>query len=169
MAASLVGLAGIIANIFIYQQKNRDRLLLNKLIADVIWLIHYRILGAYSGAAICAVGIIREIIFLNNRRKWARSKLWLLFFILLGIISAVLTWENAFSILPALASVLAIISFWIGNPKTTRLLQIPISSALLVYNVICLSYTGIINEILSFISIILAFIRFKTKTEKTEQ
>lgn len=161
--ASTIGIVGIIVNMLIYQQKTRTNLLLCKLSADFIWLLHYALLSAYSGAAICGVGIVREIVFLNNHRKWAKSKKWLVLFIVLSIISAIFTWKNIFSILPAAASILAIISFWIGNPRLTRIFQIPISASLLIYNVICSSYAGILNEILTLISIVIAMFYFGVK------
>ena len=41
-----LGVLGIIATIFVYQQKDRRKLLIWKLISDSIWLLHYFTLGA---------------------------------------------------------------------------------------------------------------------------
>ena len=43
-----LGILGILTNIIIYQQKTRKRLLIWKLISDMIWIMHYWLLGAYS-------------------------------------------------------------------------------------------------------------------------
>lgn len=160
------GIGGILANIMIFQQKNRKHLLTTKLLADISWTTHYLLLSAWSGAAVCGIGIVRESIFLNRPRKWANSPLWLVLFFLCSLVSAVLTWKGPFSILPAFASMVSILSFWIGNPKLTRWLQIPISLSFLTYNVTVFSVTGIINEILTLSSIVIAFIRLVKTPDK---
>ena len=162
----LFGIGGILANIMIFQQKDRKHLLTVKLLADVSWTAHYALLSAWSGAAVCGIGIVRESIFLNRPRKWANSPLWLILFFLCSLVSVVLTWKSPFSILPAFASMLSILSFWIGNPKLTRWLQIPISLSFLAYNVTVFSVTGIINELLTMISIAIAFWRLSKHPDK---
>ena len=162
----LFGIGGILANIMIFQQKDKKYLLTVKLLADISWTAHYALLSAWSGAAVCGIGIVRESIFLNRPRKWANSPLWLILFFLCSLVSVVLTWKSPFSILPAFASMLSILSFWIGNPKLTRWLQIPISLSFLAYNVTVVSVTGILNEALTLTSIIIAFIRLAQIPQK---
>ena len=74
MLAWFFGIGGIICNFLIYQQKSRKNLLTVKLIANCTWTIHYVFLSAFSGAAVCAIGMIREFVFLNDSKKWARGK-----------------------------------------------------------------------------------------------
>lgn len=153
------GIIGILFNFAIYQQKTRKNLLLTKLIANCFWTLHYAFLSAWSGAAICCIGVLRESIFLNNHRKWAKSKLWLLLFVLLSIVSALLTWKNPYSILPSVASVLSVYSFWKGNPTVTKLLSLPISTCFLTYNIVFGSFIGIANEIFVLTSTVIALIK----------
>lgn len=159
--AWILGLGGVIANFMIYQQRSRKAILLNKLIADCLWTFHYLSLGALSGASVCAIGILRESVFLNNHKKWAQGKRWLMLFLLLSILSAVLTWKNGFSVLPTIASILSVFSFWKGNPTWTKILSFPISVCFMTYNIFSLSYAGIINEILVLISTAIGIIRIK--------
>ena len=165
--AWLFGIAGIIANILIFQQKERRKLLLTKLVADIVWTTHYLCLFAWSGAAVCGIGIVRESVFLNRPRKWANSPIWLALFFLCSLVCAVLTWRNPFSILPGVASMLSIFSFWIGNPRLTRCLQIPISLFFFTYNVTVFSVTGMINEAMTLASIVVAFIRLAKASTKS--
>ena len=160
----IFGTIGIAFNFSIYQQKTRKKLLLTKLIANCCWTLHYAFLSAWSGAAICSIGVLRESVFLNNHRKWAKSKLWLLLFVILGVVSAVLTWENPYSILPLVASVLSIYSFWRGNPTLTKILSLPISTCFLTYNIAFGSFIGIANEIFVLASTMIALIKICRKT-----
>ena len=89
MIASIVGALGIGANVIIYQQKNGKKLLFYKLISDFLWAAHYFLLGAVSAALVAVIGIFRETVFFNQDKKWAKSNLWLVFFILCSICVAV--------------------------------------------------------------------------------
>lgn len=157
----LFGFLGISANVIIFWQKDRRKLLTVKLSADILWTIHYATLYAWSGAAVCAIGILREVVFINDSRKWAKSQVWLAVFIFCAVISAAFTWNGLRSILPAAASVTSIISFKIGVPHLTRCLQIPISVFFLIYDILCFSYIGVINEIMILISVVFAFSQLK--------
>ena len=163
MIASIVGALGIGANVIIYQQKNGKKLLFYKLISDFLWAAHYFLLGAVSAALVAVIGIFRETVFFNQDKKWAKSNLWLVFFILCSICVAVFTWKSAFSILPAVASVLSIISFWKNDPKLSRCLAFPISISMLTYDLYCISYMGMVNEIFTIFSSILGIVRYSNK------
>lgn len=104
--------------------------------------------------------MIRETVFLNEDKKWAQGKRWLVLFWVLGIVSAIVTWKNWFSILPAMASALSIFSFWKGEPKLTKILAFPISACFMLYNIACLSYMGIVNEIFVLISTTVGLLRY---------
>ena len=165
-AVFLFGIGGILFNFAIYQQKTRKNLLCTKLIADCLWSLHYAFLGAWSGAAICSIGILRESIFLNERHKWAQGKRWLLLFGALSVLSAVITWKNLFSVLPTVASILSVYSFWKGDPKRTKILSLPISACFMTYNIVLGSYIGIINEIFVLISTIIALMKIYHTSKK---
>ncbi len=129
---------------------------------DCFWSVHYCFLAAWSGAAVCALGAVRETVFRRVDYKSCKGKLWLAFFLVCSIVIAALTWESVFSVLPSLGSVLSVISFWIGNPRLSRLLQIVISGAFLTYNVVYLSYAGMISEVILLISLFVTLIRQKS-------
>lgn len=160
MLAFIVGALGVGANVFIYQQKGSKQLLLAKFVSDILWAMHYLLLNAYSAMAVAIIGIFRESIFMNQHRKWARSKWWLVFFLVCSVTSAVFTWKSVFSILPAVGSVLSVISFWRNQPNLTRYLAFPISLCMLIYDVTCYSYAGIINEIFTLVSATVGVIRY---------
>ncbi len=150
--AFIVGALGICANVVIYQQKNGKYLLVYKLISDMIWAMHYFLLGGYSAMVVACIGIARECVFLNKKHKWAQSDLWLLLFVLLSVGSAALTWKSPMNLLPATASVLSVFSFWRANPKLSGILAYPISLCMLTYDIFIFSYMGIANEIFTLLS-----------------
>lgn len=168
--AMIMGALGIVANVLIYQQKTGKKLLVYKLISDVLWALHYALLGAWAGMAVAAIGIGRETVFFHQDKKWAKGGWWLLFFLVCAWLSSALTWQSAFSILPATASTLSVISFWRNQPSLSRALAFPISACMLTYDITCLSYMGMANEIFTLTSALIGVIaacRRKVSTEKS--
>lgn len=163
--ANLVGLLGIICTLIIYQQKSRVGLLVAKLVSDVVWFAYYMLIYAYSGAAVAVIGMAREVIFINREKKWAKSPLWLVLFLALSVVSGIVTWKNAYSIFPCVASALAVIGFWIGRSKLSRFLSYPISVSMLVYAISNVAWLAIANEVMSICSSVIGNIRhdFKRK------
>lgn len=153
----IFGIAGVVANFTVYRQKNRKSLLCKKLFSDIMWCIHYSLIFAVNGAITCGISICREIVFLNKEHRWAKHKIWLAVFIALNTVISVFTWKGVYSILPGCSAIVSIIVFWIGKPNLTRYVQLPISVAFLIYNTIVGSYFGIVNELLSLISIFTFF------------
>ncbi len=154
-----LGVLGIITTIFVYQQKERRKMLIWKLISDSIWILHYFTLGAYSGCAIIAAAIIRSLVFLNAGHKWADSKAWLAIFIAISLTFSLLTWQNAYSLLTTVCSVACIIAYWIRSPKVTRLISIPAAVLYLIYVIVYRSTEGIICESVIIASSVVGFIR----------
>lgn len=166
MISNIFGILGIGSTVLIYQKKTRRGLILSKLLSDVIWFLYYFSLSAYSGAGIAVIGILRELVFVNKEKKWAKHPVWLVFFLALSFGCAVLTWKNAFSLLPCAASAVSVISFWIGNPRLSRILSYPISACMLTYDIACGAVLGIVNELFTVLSSIVGAVRHDRKKER---
>ena len=160
--AQIFGIGAMISLFLIYQQKSRKKLLLCKLSADVFWVAHYLCLGGTAGMIPNAVGILRELVFINRcRKKWAASVVWPMIFIVANWFLGFSTFSAWYNILPIAASSFVTVSLWINNPQLTKLITIPISLAFLTYDFFVGSYIGIINESISIISIIIYFTKTK--------
>ena len=159
LLADILGALGVVVAILLYQQKKRESLLAYKLTLDLIWLVHYILIGAYSGAAVAAIAAFREIVFVKRDPKKSGSIIWLPIFISIAIITTVLTWKNAFSLFTLFASCIAVISFFIGNPKLSRILAFPVCGCMLTYDVACRSVAGVVNEAVAILSSLVGIIR----------
>jgi hypothetical protein len=152
IVAEIIGCIAVAISVLIYQQKTEKNLLWYKGIADSLWVIHYIIIGGYTGAAISGVSVIRGIVLsLNAYRGFKSKRIWLLF-MLVSLVCTAITWQSVFSIFPAVASLLAVISFWIGNPKILRIMSFPISACMMTYGIYNGSVAVIISESLVMIS-----------------
>ena len=163
--AQILGFGGVYMLFTLYQQKERNKLLRRKLCADVLWGVHYLLLGAWAGAIPNLVGIARESIFMNSGKKWADSPIWPIIFVGISWDLTIMSWRSAISLLPMCASTLVTISLWVKSPKFTRLLSVPVCVSFIIYDCFVGSYAGIINESISLVSIIISF--FKNDVKKS--
>lgn len=159
IVAQLLGFGGMYMLFSMYQQKERKSLLKRKRYADMLWSAHYICLCAWAGAIPNLTGILRETVFMNEEKKWAKSKLWPLVFIAISWTLAIITWKSALSLLPMCASTLVTLSLWVKEPRLTKLLTIPVCTAFIVYDVFVGSYAGIVNEAISLASIMISFFK----------
>lgn len=167
---NLCGIGAMVSLFLIYQQKSRKRMIICKLSADIFWIFHYFLLGAYAGMIPNFVGVFREIVFVNRKEKrWANSVLWCFLFIAFNLTLGIRTYSEWYDLLPIIASSFVTISLWLDNPDLTKLITLPVAGAFLTYNIFVSSYIGIINESISILSIIFYFTKkfIKNKGEKS--
>lgn len=158
--AQLLGIGAMLSLFLIYQQKDRKKMIAAKLSADVFWVAHYLLLGGIAGMIPNAIGIFRELVFINRKdKKWAGLILWPILFILINWGLGIRTFNSAYNILPIAASTFVTISLWIDNPRLTKIISLPVSLAFMTYDFFVGSYVGIINEAVSITSIIIYFIK----------
>ncbi len=154
----LMGMAAIAVSFFIYIQTKRYRMVMMKLITDFLWFAHHVSIFSYTAAATTAIAVLRELIFLR-RDKREHGGAVLVVFSLLFILSAVLTWRDCFSVLPAAASILATLAFGSDRVRLIRMFSFASSVCMFVYGIHYFSIPTVINEILVESSIIISFVR----------
>lgn len=160
LAAQLFGIGAMIALFSVYQQKKRKKLIICKLTADLCWVAHYLMLGAYGGMVPNFVGIFRELVFMQREnKKWANQPWIPILFILINWGIGFSTFASPINILPIAASTFVTISLWLKNPRLTKLISIPVSLTFLIYDCFVGSYIGIVNESVAIASIIIDLIR----------
>lgn len=170
LLAQLIGFGGTVLTIIAYQQNKRKRILGCTVISAALFAIHYIILGAYTGAIMNVLAGTRSLVFMNNTKKWAKSKIWVVVFMLIYIVACIATWDKWYSVLPLIAMLLTTVSNWFQSEKKIRFLTFPSSPCWLVYNILNGSVAGIITEIFVMSSLIIAIIRFDLrKSNKTQE
>lgn len=170
LVAQIIGIFAMIFNIWSYQQKSQKYIIALQLVGSALFTVHFFMLNAYMGALLNAVGIVRAIVFLHKDKLKSDHILWLLFFILVYVLSYIFTFTvlgKELTALNALVEVLPVIgmtattfAFRSKTAKTTRLLGLVSSPSWLIYNVVSLSIGAICCEVFSLISIIIGFFRF---------
>ncbi len=164
--AQIVGLIGIVCGMITFHTKDMRGARKWKLTIDVIWALHYLLLGAYTGFGTSIIAACREIVFLNDHRKFCQLKMWPWLFIVLNFISAAITWKGIYSIFPAISAVLSTFIFWQKNMRRGRRMSLAVNTLMFLYDVFAGSFMGMVTESLTFFSTVLAIYRFRTGKEK---
>lgn len=129
-------------------------------ISNIINLVHYLILGAYSGCITKVIAIFRDIfIVLKEKNKRLSSVLFLIIFILIYIGVSIYTFTNILSLFPLVAAIIYIIPTWLGNSKTIKKTALFCYILWLIYNIYVLSIAGVTANIVSIVSIIIGLKR----------
>lgn len=163
------GVLGIITTVVIYQQKDNRKMLLWKLMTDLSWMIHYLLLGANSVAVVVFIAILRSIILLCRKHRWAQSKVWLWIFLGSSLFLSILAWKDWTSLLTTVSSLVCIVVFWIGIPKITRIVSIPVALMFLINVSINGSLWGTLCESFLLISAVVGFIRMDLRKDQLQK
>ena len=122
--------------------------------------------GAVTGGCIDSISFVRTVVFSQNDKKWASTPVWLGIFILAMIGIGILTWQDGWSLLPIIGSVLSTVALWMKKSKHIRAISLFVGPCWLVYNLIHGAYTGALNEILAMGSIIIGILRHDVNRKK---
>lgn len=146
-----------------YQCKSPRKLFFVQLCSNLSYIIHFLMLGAYSGCVNITLSFIRNCL-LCSRKSWARWKGWPVLFVVAHVVATVLTWQNFFSILPCAGMIAMVLSSFTRNGKKVRLANIFVNSpAWLIYDIYTHSYSGIVCEMFCLVSTVISVIRFGWK------
>jgi hypothetical protein len=159
--SQLIGFIGLLISFISFQFNKRSKILLLQIVVQCLFIIHYALLGAWVGSIMNAISAVRTVIFHQREtQSWANQRYWPIIFILIGLISGILTWKNYLSILPIIAMTFDTYASWSLKSKTIRFLYIVPRPMWFIYDLTVRSYPGLIGETSAFISVLIAILRF---------
>ncbi|MFA6782968.1 MAG: YgjV family protein [Sedimentibacter sp.] len=164
IAAQIIGFIGTGLLVFSYQFKESKKLFIVQMFSNIAYILHFFMLGAFSGSINIAIALVRNFVLINSGKGWARNKYWLWLFISLHIIVTIFTYQDMFSLLPCIGMVAITIASWTRNGKKIRMTNIFVNSpSWLIYDIYTVSYSGIVCEVLTLLSVIISFFRHGVK------
>lgn len=161
----LIGLVGSVIAITSLQSGSRKKILSLQVVCCVLWVTHYGLLGAWTGALINCLGLARAVVCACNDHKWAKSPLWLVFFLVCYAVSPLLTWDGTHCLLMGGAMMLTTVALWVRDMRLTRLLFLLNSPLVLLYNLAAGSYSCAAIEMVALASFALAVWRFDIRKQ----
>jgi hypothetical protein len=164
--AQIIGFIGLLLGVLSFQQKQRKGILLFQILASGVYFFHFLLLGALTGAVMNILGAARNWVFYHQDKPWAGKVIWLYFFLIAYAISTLLTWKNPSSILPLIGMYAGTVSYWLKNPKSIRLVILFSPPCWFTYNLIAGSIPGMLTEIFTAVSVIVAIVRFDLRKQQ---
>ena len=151
--SQIIGFIAFFVSLMAYHRNKKEKILASMILSNVLNLIHYFLLGAYSGCVTKVMGIARDsFVILKGKKKALSSNIFLLIFILIYLVIGIFTYDNIFSILPLVAAIIYIIPIWNGNEITVKKTAFVCYFLWLIYNIFVFSIAGVISNIISIIS-----------------
>lgn len=153
-----------------YCVKSRKLILAFSFLSNFLNSIAFILLGAYTSSAMCAISILRDIIFLidekiNGKSTQITKKDIALLALVYGIcaIAITCTFNGISSLLYASGSMLYTFSIWQKNNKLYRFLGIPVTLIVIVDSILLKSIFGVILQGVVLIVSIVGFSRTKNE------
>jgi len=183
IVAQVIGVFAMIANCLGYQMRKKNSIIFCQLLGSVLFAVNFFMIGAYAGAILNVVAVVRAIIYMNSERTRADHVAWLIGFSVIYLLSyaAVFTifkkpptiLNLVFELLPVIAMIATTFSFRHKEARVVRAFGMVSSPLWLAYNIYSLSFGAIVCESINIVSIIVGIIRFDLKKknsaeEKTE-
>ena len=168
--AQISGLLATVAQVIGVQFKKKTHILIFVIINSIFFTISFWLLGAYSGAVVCALGVLISVAIYFIERSGRRVNLPIvLVFFVIELAAIILTYSTPWDILPGAASIFWLISILQSNENNLRFLLIISHVCWAVYGVINMAYTSVLDDFFTITSSAIAMIRYrKVKNGKTK-
>jgi len=136
---------------------------------NIVYGIHFYFLNALTASALQIMAVARNFVFLNRtKHKAFNGKIWLFIFLILFLITGIITWEGPVSILSFFGMGLGTLSIWSEKTQHIRLFTLLSTFFWLIHNFIIVSFAGIFFSIITIISLSVAMLRFKRKISSVQ-
>lgn len=169
LIAQGIGTIATIIAILAFQCKETKKLYLMQFFSNLLFTLHYLVLGAATGLLLNGMGTVRLVLLSFVKGKWARSNaaMWALMGVM--AICTGVTWDGWLSLLPALAQIFSTPLYYRQNGKLLRYGQLFfMSPCWLIYNLFNYSIPGAVTDLMHMTSVVVSFIRFKGQLGKEE-
>ncbi len=156
----LFGVVALLIALFSYQLKRRNNILLLQLLSHGFWVIHFLLLGAFTGAALNSAGALRSTLFSKFSSRQRPIAIFILVLTIV-VLAALLTWQGWKSLLPMTATIIGTIGFWQRDEQRIRLILLFASPFWFTYNFLVGSYVGMLSDTIVMASIFLALWKYR--------
>ena len=143
-----IGFWGTILFFLSYQCRNNKTLFQVQFVSYLCYTIHLLLLGAITGGISYILNTVRSFC-LGSKNDFLKGRLVCCILCILQVTTLVFTWNGWWSILPVVANIAATIGGYTYNAPLW-----------IVYDIVVGSWAGILDEIVSEVSMIISIIRY---------
>ncbi len=165
--AQICGFIILILTVISVQFKTKEKIVMCFVFANIIAAVQYFLLSAFTGAVISVINAIRCIVFYYYKKKEMKpSLIILIIFEMIAIISGIFTWQNIWSLIPIIVTVIYTYGLWQDNVTVIRITTGIAGFGWAIYNIIVMAYVGAVQEISQLGSSVIAIVRNKEKIKE---
>ena len=170
VASQIAGFIAFVLSLIAYHRKEKKQIFQTMMIANIMDIIHYILLGAYSGMVTKIIALIRnKIIIVKEKNKKINNKIVLFILLAIYVVSGVLTYKNIYSILPIIAAMIYLHFVWNGNELKVKKVAFYCYFLWLIYNICVFSIAGVTSNIVSIISTFIAVYRERKYSKEIKE
>ena len=158
-----LGFVGLVITIISIQNKSYNKMIFFKILSAFVFGSQYFLLGGYTGMATNLVSCATNGVYTYRINTNKSTLPFQIAFCILFIVIGILTWEGPASLLVIVAKVLTTVTYGFKDTKYMRKANLITYPLWLIYDILCFSIGGIINDILLIISTVVAVVRFDIK------
>lgn len=156
----ILGFVSVGLFFYSYQRTKKDKILIIQTVATALSCIQYLLIGAFSGFALNIVCIIRNFVYYFRDKKQINDLVSPIVLSVCMAIVSVFSWEGLHSSLISLGLVVNTMCMGMLNSNNFRKTILISSSLILIYNIFACSYSGVLSESISLISVVIGIIRY---------
>lgn len=170
--AQIFSVIAMFLNIFSYQQKKKEGIIICQLIGSFAFSASYFLLSSISGGVVAIVNIALALVMLFEKKTNAQSPVWAVLFSIAYIGTYILAFALGTApslrnfiveLLPVAGSIVIMISFRMKDAKLLRKISYVRAPIWLLYNILVFSIGGILCELFSLCSLIIGTLRHDIK------
>ena len=161
-----LGFVSVALFFYSYQRTQKSKIMIIQTIATALSCLQYLLIGATSGFALNIICIIRNFAFYYREKTNKNDLFTPAFFGAAMLVVSCFSWEGYHSSLITLGLVVNTICMGVFDAVSFRKTILISSTLILIYNVFALSYSGMVSESISLISVIIGIIRFRNTQVK---
>ena len=153
------GILAVLLGFISFQAETRKKLLLTQCAISIVFLVHYLLIGAYSGMALNCISLIRNSVYCRRNSKGKMGLFWPIFFAVVMAVVGVLTWEAWYSVFVLLGLVINTVCMAFPDAQKVRKSILVTSPLVLTYDAFVLSVGGIVYESVAILSSLIGILR----------
>lgn len=168
--ATIVGILAVTLYISSYQFKNRKTIVAVYSTANLLYVLQYILLGAYTGMAMDTISFVSSVLARKRHTPFIQKyyKLVIAAMIISMITAGVLLYQNIFSIVAVCAAIIETSAIWCTEERKIRILTLCGSPFWLTYNLASCAYGSAIGNVINICSLLIALFRYRSQNEEAE-
>ena len=158
-----IGFVGVALSLISFQFKDYQKLMWLRVICELVFALQYFLLGGYTGMATNLLSCVTNTVYRERIKKNKGTRVFQIVFVCLFALVGVLTWHGWISLLVIFAKSISSFANGLGDNKKIRFLNLIVMSLWIAYDVAVFSIGGVVCDLLTITSIIIAFFRLDKK------